>query len=389
MMLKCGKLVEVKIMWKSVWHIKLGIAVLLLMAFSTSVSGQEGPKKSYRIFCGGLDAERTEVKRLYPTRVYRSSHPDGEPLPGTNLANALIVPVTVENYGNASLTIRVSSVSWMDFVSVEIKYVLDEEDWTLEDPSSSYSVRFYTRVGEEKDALLTTRDDFEYYDETWFIVEFDSPQLLKDGKYIWKPNVDFDALGAAIPDLSSENLFASPSFEEPAGARLSNWAQHRKTDLSVLEQAKQAMNDYLDAAKERFGFGNEQEARQFLQKVFDINSNSIPGYITLAAMDFETGKFQEALTSFVEARRLIETRGDQYYTSDEDVHGLDLQELYEWIGRCYHELEDFVNAESYYLLSLEKLKEPAFAPGPDVDDHWSAVRSNLRALIEAARKHEP
>ena len=385
-------------MRKQVLMVKFALflyTVLLLVHLSGATFGQELREKKYRIFCGGLDIMSAQAESPGLQQLYRPSSSGAGEMESQvfDLSNGFIVPVSIKNYGIGELSIREGSAYWTDFLedpAIEVKYVLNEDEEIFEEPASAYTVELCTRFREEKDVLPADSTDTDKdYDEVWFIIEFASPELLKEGKYVFKPSVDFDALAVAIPDLSSENLAELPSFKQVPGAHFDNWVKHKKLVLGSVEKEKGAVSEYVLVAVTRFEFGKEQEARQLLNEAFAINASSVPAKITLAGIDFETDRVQEALTGLLEAWALIEGNGDPYYLSDCEKPVLDLQHLDGWIGYCYHRLADFVNAENYYQLAIDRLNEEAFSPGPDIDSGWSAIRSKLQYLLQAARKQTP
>jgi len=381
----------------------------LLVVVCSMMTQQEvfGQEKEFKIKCEATNAE-TGVHLWRNYRIHLSLRYFENISTKRDFSLGVRVTVVIVNRrSNAPLTIKNGVVSWRDFVTIVVKRIVtkkyEREEGTMPvhpdiiefgeeiggfvEPKSTYRVSLFTAFEKEGKEVLQKFGDT---DSVCFLVQFDNPELLEEGYYAFLPEVDFDAMSMALPDLTEENLEEPLEFEKEW---YSCWAEyiHKKTDLTTVRGRKRAMALYLFEAGDLYGLGKKEEAFVYLDKIFTINPDSVPPLIFLAGIHYKEDKGEEgikrALSYLHKAESILEERKDMYLEEKECI--LILQEVCKWIGQFYHRLEQYEDVESYYLRSIELLKHEAFTPGPDIDDALGAERTELFTLLDMARKEKP
>lgn len=360
--------------------------VVIFFAFGQQTFAQD---KKFQVMCGLAGSENDRIPPGdYPFPVgwfYRHLSFDADVTLERDFIIGVPVVLSIQNCSpdDTPLSIREGTVSWMDYVTITVKRVkLKTEGTTLIEeflePKSTYKVTPFAEVS-DKDVL----EDLGDIDGAWMLVEFDNPDALEEGRYVFFPKVDLEALSLALPDL---NELEEPIDPKEMDFERGDLVLHKKMDLSTADGKKNAMNLYLVEADRMYGFGKEEKMQEYINEVFKINPNSAAAHATVAGRYLAEKNFDEALTNLLLAKGIAEAKSDTYV--DDIEHPRLLQYLYKHIGLCHHRLGQYEDAEVFYVASIDMLKDQAFAPGPEISSHWAAEQIELQALVVNARNSE-
>lgn len=380
------------------WVILLSAAMILVVATLPCMARE----KYYEVRIGRLyDVESPMRPCVLPTWTYNSLLHFTQVEWTDDFATGVLVPVEIVTHGK--MTIETDKACWADFVTVDVRFarmkkaerehdgddieeLVDYDGDDIEElvqPASRWKSRLFSKEWNSPGGMGAVIDFHD--DKVWFMVEFDNPELLEDGNYVFLPRVDFDGIAKVLPDLAEQNFSGEREFVKDEFYS-GDFIEHNKRDLATPAGRRNAINMRLLEADRMYGFGKRAMSLGCIRDVFEIDPDSSAGWFTLGQLHYTEKDFEKALECMHKGLDAAENGTDDQL--DEERRSYIIFYLCMKMGRCCLVLRQFDDAEYFYLKARETLNDRAMDPGCAIDDHWGGQGAYAGEYADMARKGE-